>query len=225
MVEDELDERVTTSYDAAGNKLSVMEEEYALESWTMLEKRIYEYDSEGNQLMYTDKVYDAEYGWMYESGVEVRVYVYNAAGVKVDETRSTWIPGYPELDEEVSAEKEEVTEGDVFSRSYTFSVTEDDETYEFEDKEVYFYSEHTAASVNEATASAFGYLYPNPASDVVFLPQGDYDFAVFSVEGQKMLQGSRANIESIAVSSMAKGVYLIQYEGNNVSQTERFIVR
>ncbi len=225
MIVDELDERMTYAYDEKGNVVSELGEDLVDGEWMNIDKRIREFDDNGEVTMYFDKIWDETYLWTMKSGSVMRKYLYNEDGVKIDETQSAWVSAYSELNEEVVAELTEETVGDVFMESILFSVTEDDENYENVEKEVYYYSEPQASAINERAETVFGHLYPNPAISLVNLPAGDYNFSVYSVEGHMMISGSRATQATISVANMTKGIYLIQYQGKDTTETERFVVR
>lgn len=70
-------------------------------------------------------------------------------------------------------------------------------------------------------------IYPNPATDVVNIKaDGKYEAAIFNAIGQKLISVNGNMNETIDVSALESGVYLITYsdkEGNTASK--QFIVR
>lgn len=69
-------------------------------------------------------------------------------------------------------------------------------------------------------------IYPNPVSDVLYmknLPCEQVEYAIFTVLGQQVTQGSSSG--AISVAALEKGLYFLQIKGEDYSQTAKFIVK
>lgn len=81
-------------------------------------------------------------------------------------------------------------------------------------------------AVREASLPQSLEVYPNPATDVLYLrnlPCEMVDYAIFNVMGKKVKSGS--TIGAISVSELDKGIYLLQIEGNKQLETAKFVVK
>ena len=222
---DELDERITYTYDEDGNVLCEMTEELIDSEWVKIEKRIREFDANGETTMYTDKVWDETYLWTIEAGAVMHEYEFDANGIKIDEKQSVWDAGYSKINKEIVADFSEENVDDIFVSNILFTITEDDENYENYKKEVYYYSTPKAAALEDVTSSAFARLYPNPSATLVHLPEGDYSFSIYASNGALVMKGQRAQHNTISVANMAKGIYIVKYQSEESTTTERLIVK
>ena len=70
-------------------------------------------------------------------------------------------------------------------------------------------------------------IYPNPANDVLNFngsQLSDVDFIrINEISGKEVYRSNALEINSIDVSSLAKGVYFLTFEGNQKSVTKKFI--
>ena len=69
-------------------------------------------------------------------------------------------------------------------------------------------------------------VYPNPASDVLYLkslPCERVDYSIFNVLGQEVTAG--ASCGTISVAGLEKGLYFLQIKGENLSKTAKFVVQ
>lgn len=69
-------------------------------------------------------------------------------------------------------------------------------------------------------------VYPNPASDVLYidnLPCKEAEYAVFNVMGQKVGAGTLNG--KISVAEFEKGLYVLQIKGEKFLETTKFIVK
>ncbi len=69
-------------------------------------------------------------------------------------------------------------------------------------------------------------VYPNPASDVLYLkdlPCAAVDYAIFNAMGQKVAGGTTSG--TISVTDLEKGVYLLQIGDDKYLETTKFVVR
>ena len=69
-------------------------------------------------------------------------------------------------------------------------------------------------------------VYPNPASDVLYLknlPCERVDYSIFNVLGQEVTAG--ASCGTISVAGLEKGLYFLQIKGENLRKTTKFVVQ
>jgi hypothetical protein len=66
-------------------------------------------------------------------------------------------------------------------------------------------------------------IYPNPVSDVLYFDTTTEKVTVFDLSGRKVLEQNQVN--SIAVSELEKGNYIIRLVSNKGVQTEKIIVK
>lgn len=66
-------------------------------------------------------------------------------------------------------------------------------------------------------------IYPNPVSDVLYFDTTTEKVTVFDLSGRKVLEQNQVN--SIAVSELEKGNYIIKLVSNKGVQTEKIIVK
>lgn len=79
--------------------------------------------------------------------------------------------------------------------------------------------------VFEVTSSLPFVVFPNPATDVLYLkdlPGETVDYAIFNTMGQKVKAGS--TVGTISVKDLAKGIYLLRIEGGKRQGTAKFVV-
>ncbi|GGH75394.1 hypothetical protein GCM10011318_22360 [Phaeocystidibacter marisrubri] len=74
---------------------------------------------------------------------------------------------------------------------------------------------------NAEWSEAIGTLYPNPANDVVYLPEGTESVEVFDVNGRVHYSGQGATLH---VSEWIEGVYTVRYKLKDQYVTERLVV-
>lgn len=83
---------------------------------------------------------------------------------------------------------------------------------------------HTA--IHETASQQQLEVYPNPVSDILYLsslPCEAVDYVIFNVLGQKVMAGS--TIGTIHVSTLEKGLYVLQIKGEKHLGTTKFTVR
>ena len=81
-------------------------------------------------------------------------------------------------------------------------------------------------AVHETTLQQQLEVYPNPASDMLYLknlPSETVQYSIFNVLGQEVTAGSTNG--SISVAGLKKGVYFLQIKGENYHKTVKFIVK
>ena len=70
-------------------------------------------------------------------------------------------------------------------------------------------------------------VYPNPANDIIQISGStstQFNYSIFNVLGQKVLNGNFNQTNSIALNALTNGVYIIEIrDENNQSQTVKFI--
>ena len=69
-------------------------------------------------------------------------------------------------------------------------------------------------------------VYPNPASDVLYidnLPYNEVEYSIFNVMGQKVNAGFTSG--SISVADLEEGLYVLQIRGEKQLETVKFIVK
>ena len=68
-------------------------------------------------------------------------------------------------------------------------------------------------------------LYPNPARDVIRLmtEETDYEVKLFNNVGQVVLSGK--NLRSINVSSLSRGIYLLELKGSEWIWSESIVLK
>ena len=69
-------------------------------------------------------------------------------------------------------------------------------------------------------------VYPNPVSDVLYLKNlsyGQVDYSIFNVLGQEVASGS--SYGTIPVSTLERGIYILQIKGEKHHETAKFIVK
>ena len=90
------------------------------------------------------------------------------------------------------------------------------------------------SGIDETTQAGSFRVYPNPASEVLYVKFNDLDIAedlviqVLDLTGKVVYKESRENVQTlepltIPVSQLAKGVYLINLRGEKIDTTQRFI--
>ena len=81
-------------------------------------------------------------------------------------------------------------------------------------------------AVNELASQQSLEVYPNPASDVIYinsLPCETAEYAIFNVLGQKVVAGSTNG--TISVAELEAGLYILQIKGEKLLETVKFMVK
>ena len=81
-------------------------------------------------------------------------------------------------------------------------------------------------AVNETAYQQSIELYPNPASNVIYiknLPHEQADYAIFNVMGQKVDAGTYSG--AIDIAALEQGLYILQLKSGQYSETAKFIVK
>ena len=81
-------------------------------------------------------------------------------------------------------------------------------------------------TVQESTFQQPLEVYPNPASDILYvknLPCKTVDYSIFNILGQEVTASSTTG--GISVAGLEKGIYFLQLKGEGVHETTKFVVR
>ena len=81
-------------------------------------------------------------------------------------------------------------------------------------------------AVNEPARPQPLTVYPNPATDVLYLNDllGEtVDYTIFNALGQKVKAGSSDG--SIRVAELDKGIYILRVDGDKHFETAKFVVK
>lgn len=84
----------------------------------------------------------------------------------------------------------------------------------------------TSDAVHEASSQQSIEVYPNPASDVLFmksLPLTTAYYSIFNVLGQEIASGTTNG--NISVAGLQDGVYFLQVKGEGILETTKFVVK
>ena len=72
----------------------------------------------------------------------------------------------------------------------------------------------------------FLHVYPNPATDLLYLeniPAQSAEFSIFNTLGQTVMTGTSNG--TLSVSGLGKGLYFVQVKGDNWQKTAKFVVK
>ena len=83
-------------------------------------------------------------------------------------------------------------------------------------RELYVYGKSIATSTGNVTDKLFS-IYPNPATDVINFGSTVNEVSIYTLQGQLVL--SQANVSSVTVSDLAKGMYVVRAMDNDGKQT------
>jgi len=70
-------------------------------------------------------------------------------------------------------------------------------------------------------------IYPNPASDKVYisnLKEENILIKFYDIQGKLVLENKFLNKEYVNISMLAKGIYQVKFEGNNLNETRKLII-
>lgn len=84
----------------------------------------------------------------------------------------------------------------------------------------------TSDAVHEASSQQSIEVYPNPASDVLYmksLPLTTAYYSIFNVLGQEIASGTTNG--NISVAGLQNGVYFLQVKGEGILETTKFVVK
>ncbi|MDX2172200.1 MAG: T9SS type A sorting domain-containing protein [Bacteroidota bacterium] len=88
---------------------------------------------------------------------------------------------------------------------------------------------NTAAGLNEPTNDSKFSIYPNPASNQIFIitdlfNNKPFEFALYSVVGQKMISESNHTKNTIDISVLENGIYLLEIKFEKMRLTKKVII-
>jgi hypothetical protein len=90
------------------------------------------------------------------------------------------------------------------------------------------YDQLTGVDEVSRVKDAFG-IYPNPAREKIFISAKNYNgilsFAIYDLQGRKVLQGKTKTNESIAISTLQDGLYFLKINNGKEYQVNKIIVR
>lgn len=84
----------------------------------------------------------------------------------------------------------------------------------------------TQTSVQQISADQPLHVYPNPATDLLYLeniPAKSAEFSIFNTLGQTVMTGTTSG--TISVAGLESGLYFVQLKGDHFQQTAKFVVR
>jgi len=69
-------------------------------------------------------------------------------------------------------------------------------------------------------------IYPNPASDNIYISNliEKSIIKIYDIQGKLVLENKISNKEYVNISSLAKGIYQVKFEGNNLNETRKLII-
>lgn len=82
----------------------------------------------------------------------------------------------------------------------------------------------TTMSVTDNTIDTKG-IYPNPARDMVYVPDELYNSSVeiFNINGQLVYSDNKLG-STINVSHLSQGMYIMKFERNNKQFTQKVVI-
>ncbi len=91
------------------------------------------------------------------------------------------------------------------------------------DSTVNYYSAHGPIGIQNA--SVFTKAYPNPASNYINLPEGNYRFQLISISGTILFDDSRGNLSTLNVSNLPSGMYFLRMKDERHSEVQKILIR
>jgi len=78
----------------------------------------------------------------------------------------------------------------------------------------------------EENSKELQFIYPNPATNNIFISNLFEKSAIkiYDIQGKLVLQKKISNKEYVNISKLAKGVYQVNFEGNNLNETRKLII-
>jgi len=69
-------------------------------------------------------------------------------------------------------------------------------------------------------------IYPNPASDNIYISNliEKSSIKIYDIQGKLVLENKISNKEYVNISILAKGIYQVKFEGNNLNETRKLII-
>ena len=69
-------------------------------------------------------------------------------------------------------------------------------------------------------------IYPNPATDNIYISNlcEKSIINIYDIKGKLVLENKISNKEYVNISSLAKGIYQVKFEGNNIDESKKLII-
>jgi hypothetical protein len=69
-------------------------------------------------------------------------------------------------------------------------------------------------------------IYPNPATDNIYISNliEKSSIKIYDIQGKLVLENKISNKEYVNISILAKGIYQVKFEGNNLNETRKLII-
>ncbi|MBT6964843.1 MAG: T9SS type A sorting domain-containing protein, partial [Flavobacteriales bacterium] len=69
-------------------------------------------------------------------------------------------------------------------------------------------------------------IYPNPATDNIYISNllEKSIIKIYDIQGKLVLENKISNKEYVNISMLAKGIYQVKFEGNNLNETRKLII-
>ena len=69
-------------------------------------------------------------------------------------------------------------------------------------------------------------IYPNPATDNIYISNlfEKSIIKIYDIQGKLVLENKISNKEYVNISTLAKGIYQVKFEGNNLNETRKLII-
>ena len=69
-------------------------------------------------------------------------------------------------------------------------------------------------------------IYPNPATDNIYISNlcEKSIIKIYDIKGKLVLENKISNKEYVNISSLAKGIYQVKFEGNNIDESKKLII-
>ena len=78
----------------------------------------------------------------------------------------------------------------------------------------------------EENTKELQFIYPNPATDNIYisnLKEENTVVKIYDINGRLVLENKVSNKEYLNISTLAKGIYQIKFEGNNWNEVRKLI--
>jgi len=69
-------------------------------------------------------------------------------------------------------------------------------------------------------------IYPNPATDNIYISNlfKKSGIKIYDIQGKLVLENKISNKQYVNISNLAKGIYQVKFEGNNLNETRKLII-
>ena len=71
------------------------------------------------------------------------------------------------------------------------------------------------------------FIYPNPATNNIYISNlfEKSVIKIYDIQGKLVLENKILNKEHVNISNLAKGIYQVKFEGNNLNETRKLIIQ